>query len=132
MQNDTGFIISILVFYLGIGDGVSFHFLDFIFGDEAVAVGAETPCDRGRECAVITERVTEHFRHFDAAASRKLVVNFVETADVGGEALKCVDIRFKITNDRTVIGTQFIGTAACDVIGHEFEFHLAILLSDMI
>ena len=132
MQNDAGFVISVLVLYLGVGDGVSLHFLNFIFGDEAVAVGAETPCDRGRECAVITERVTEHFCHFDATASRKLVVNLVETADVGSEAPERVDIRFKITNDRTVIGTQFIGTAACDVIGHEFEFHLAILLSDMI
>jgi hypothetical protein len=40
-----------------------------------------------------------------------------------------LDIRLKITDDRTVIRPQFIRAAACNVIGHKFEFHLAILLS---
>ena len=130
MQNGAGFIVSIFgVARLvgGVGNGIGFGKLDLVLCHHTVSVSTdavfvdERNC--GRESAFVACNVTDELCHFDSAASGELVVDLVQTADIGLFDLDvCAVLRFSV-NDGTVIGTKFKAASAGDVIGHDLEFH---------
>ena len=130
-QHGAAFIIGILCFLHGIGDGIGLSFEDLVLGDHAVAVGACTvfidECHSRCKSAFVSDGVSEELCHLYSAAAGELIVDLVETADIGSEGADRFGIFLLSVDNGTVIGTEFKAAASCHVIGHDLEFHVEYL-----